>query len=151
MRIRVSTALVLSCLMPAVAWACPNLTGAYTCTDSQGQSETIQLSQTVSDQNITVYVYNGTSLQADNMAYAVPDDGTIRDATLRTWCDDDSTWKTELLGKYWRNGAYYGDLRLERDFRLDASTNLLSVTSGALTNSSGSHSLDSSMTCTRNQ
>lgn len=129
-----------------VAFACPELTGSYTCTYQDGTSEVVSISQENKD-GVTVYNYNGSSIPADNTAYPIPDDQTLKQATFRAWCDGASL-KGNIVGKYYNNGALFGDLDMTLDLSLDG-TNLKSVTTGTLTNSGGTYPLDGQVTCAR--
>lgn len=135
-------------LISMPAWACPDLTGNYLCTYQDGSTEQVALTQTVVN-GVTVYNYNGSEIPADNVVRPMPDDESIKQATFRAWCDGASL-KGNLIGKYWNNGAEFGDVDLKMDFSLE-NTNLKYVTDGTLVDKSGTtHSLAGSVTCTKN-
>ena len=135
-------------LVSSQAFACPDLTGTYTCTYSDGSTEIVSMAQENKD-GVTVYTYNGSSVPADNKAYPVPDDETLKEGTFRAWCDDTQVLKAELLGKYYNNGAYFGDLTLNMDFSIE-NNNLKQTTTGMLKSSSGDYPLNNEVLCTRN-
>lgn len=141
------TLVLFALLASAQAFACPDLTGAYTCTYQDGSSEVVTISQE-NKAGVTIYNYNGSSLPADNQVYPIPDDETLREATFRAWCDG-SSLKGNILGKYYNEGNYFGDLNMTLDLSLDG-TNLKSVTSGTIKNSGGTYPLDGSIVCNRN-
>lgn len=137
----------LALLFSAQAFACPDLTGAYTCKYQDGSSEVVTISQE-SKAGVTVYNYNGSSIPADNVVYPMPDDQNLRSATFRAWCENASL-KGNILGKYYNEGNYFGDLDMTLDLSLDG-TNLKSVTTGTIKNSGGTYPLDGQVVCTRN-
>lgn len=130
------------------AYACPDLAGSYTCNYQDGSSEVITLSQELKD-GVTIYTHNGSQIPADNVAYPVPDDVNLREATFRAWCTDTVTLSANLVGKYFQEGAYFGDLNMTSAFTLDG-TSLKQITTGTLKNQGGEYPLNSEMTCTRN-
>jgi hypothetical protein len=129
-------------------YACPQLSGEYVCRYPDGNSEKIALSQTL-DGNITVYNVNGSNIVADNKVYPVPDDANVRNAYFRAWCDDTVSLKGHLIGQYFHNNAFYGDLELNFLYSL-VNGNLKQVATGTLSNSNGERSLNSETICTRN-
>ncbi len=143
---RTLTAIAL--LFSVQAYACPELTGAYTCTYQDGSSEVVTISQE-DKAGVTVYNYNGSSIPADNAVYPIPDDESVKSATFRAWCENASL-KGNIVGKYWNNGALFGDLDMTLDLSLDG-TNLKSVTTGTLKATDGtSYPLDGDISCVRN-
>jgi hypothetical protein len=133
------------------SYACPQLSGEFVCRYPDGSSEKIVLSQTL-DGNITVYNVNGSNIVADNKVYPVPDDANVRNAYFRAWCDDTVSLKGHLVGQYFHNNAYYGDLDLNFVYLLvnPPAGDLKQVAMGTLTNSSGERSLNSETICARN-
>ncbi len=138
----------MALLFSVQAYACPQLTGAYTCAYQDGSSEVITLSQELKD-GVTVYTHNGSTIPADNVAYPVPDDANIREATFRATCTGDVTLSANLTGKYYQDGQYFGDLNMTSNFSLNGK-DLKQVTVGTLKNQGGEHPLNSELTCTRN-
>jgi hypothetical protein len=141
------TVTVLALLFSAQAFACPNLTGSYTCKAQDGSSSTLVLSQTLTN-GVTTYSYAGSSVVADNKAYPIPDDANLKGGTQRAWCADDVTLTLELLGKYWNNGAYFGDLKLDLAVT-KAGVDLKQVSTGNITNTGGTYPINNDMTCTK--
>jgi hypothetical protein len=142
------TLTVLALLFSVQAFACPDLTGNYTCTYSDGSSETVAVSQDTKGE-ITTYNYNGSTVVADNQTYPVPDDDTIKQATFRAWCASATALKAELIGKYYDRGTLMGDLTLVLELSLEGS-NLKQVSSGVLKNSAGERPFSNEIVCTRN-
>lgn len=140
---------VLALLFSAQAFACPNLTGSFTCTYPDGSSQVVAISQQLRADGITVYNHNGSDIPADNVAYPVPDEANLRSATFKAWCADANTLSAQLVGQYFQDGAYFGDLDMTSNFTL-AGTDLKQVTAGTLKNAGGEYPLNSDMTCTRN-
>lgn len=135
-------------LVSVQAYACPDLTGNYTCTYHDGSSEAVVISQEVKD-GVTVYTHNGTPIPADNVTYPVPDDASLKDATFRAYCSDANTLSANLIGKYFQDGQYFGDLNLTSNFSV-ANGDLKNVTVGSLKNTGGEYPLNSEITCKRN-
>lgn len=138
----------LALLFSAQAFACPNLAGTYTCTYQDNSSEQVVISQETKD-GVTVYTHNGSQIPADNMAYPVPDDANLRSATFRAWCADENTLSANLVGQYFQDNSYFGDLDMTSNFTLSG-TDLKQVTTGTLKNQGGEYPLNSDLTCTRN-
>lgn len=138
---------IIALLFSAQAFACPELTGSYTCTYQDGSSELMTISQSNKD-GVTVYVANGSEIPADNQPHALQDDASLRDATFRAWCNGTASLDAQLLGKYYQENAYYGDLTLNTSFSI-VGTDLKQVTTGTLVNEGGSYPLNSEMTCKR--
>ena len=131
------------------AYACPQLTGNYACKSSNSQTEILTVTQDASS-GVTVYTVNGSPIPADNKAFAIADDDSLKDATLRAWCDDDVTLKGELLGKAWNSGSYYGDLNLSLGYSLSGS-DLHVVSAGKITSATnGDLPVNGEMVCTKN-
>lgn len=140
----------LALLVSAQAFACPDLTGSYTCAYKDGTSEVITINQETKN-GTTTYDYNGSTLLTDNVAYPIPDDDTLKDATFRSWCDaaDPNLLQSQLMGKYWNQGAYYGDLTMNMTFS-KSGMHLKQTTQGLLKNSGVEYPLNSELVCTRN-
>ena len=100
----------LAMLLSANAWACPNLTGTYTCKYQDGSTEVVTFSQE-NKAGVETYNYKGSAFLADNVARQMPDDDTLKKSTFRAWCEGDKL-KTRLTGQYYTNGTYYGQLTL---------------------------------------
>ena len=139
--------IALALLFSAQAFACPNLAGSFTCTYKDGSSETVSISQSADKAGMVTYIYNGSELPADNQIYDVPEDQTLKEGKFRAWCDDDMTLKSELIGKYWNNGSYFGDLMMNINFEMDG-TSLKQVTTGSVKNSGGDYPIDEQVLCT---
>src|SRR4051812_42353210 len=104
-------------LFSTQAFACPDLAGAFTCKYNDGSQEVITITQDLKAA-VPTYNLNGSEVLADNIAKPMADDANIRNSTVRAWCDDDVTLKAEMLGQYFNNGTYYGDLTLNLGFTL---------------------------------
>lgn len=134
-------------LVSAQAFACPQLAGNYTCNYQDGQTTTLVLNQDAKS-NVTIYDMNGQQLPADNQVKPIPDEDSLKNATVRAWCNDDTTLHTEIVGKYYRQGQYFGDLTMDADLSM-ANQNLRQVTTGNVKNSGGTYPVNSDITCTR--
>ncbi len=130
------------------AFACPDLTGNFTCTYSDGSTEQLAVTQENKD-GITQYNFGGEVTPADNAVYQIPDDATLKQGTFRAWCEDDVTLKAEILGKYYDQGTYYGDLTLNINYSIE-NGNLKDYTTGSLVNTAGTYPINSETVCTRN-
>lgn len=136
----------LALLISVNAWACPELTGSYTCTYQDGSNEVVTISQE-NKNGVTTYNYNGSTVTADNIARPMPDDETLKQGTFRAWCENDAL-RVEMLGKYYNEGNYFGDLTLNLSFAKSGG-DLKQVTIGNLKNSGGEYPLNSEVVCTR--
>lgn len=128
----------------AQAFACPNLAGSYTCTFNN-QSEAITITQDQKD-GVTIYQYNGGDLRADNQVYSIPDDESLKQATVRGWCEGESL-KINVIGKYYSQGSYFGDLNMTLD-NSKVGDNLRQITSGNVKNDGGNYPINADVTCT---
>lgn len=131
----------------ASAFACPNLAGSFTC-NYNGQKEVITVTQSMKGA-VTVYMVNGSEIVADNQVRNIPDDESLKNATFRAWCDDTVTLKGQILGKYYNNGSYFGDLTADINFLL-ANGNLKQVTTGELKGANGNYPINNETVCTKN-
>jgi hypothetical protein len=140
----------LALLVSVNAYACPDLTGTYTCKYQDNTTEVVSISQENKD-GVMVYNYNGSALPADNQVYQIPDQDSLKQGTFRAWCDeaDATVLQTELLGKYYDQGQFAGDLTLDMAFSLNG-TDLRQLTTGKLVNSDGEYPIGTDVTCTRN-
>lgn len=136
-------------LVSVQAFACPDLTGNYSCVYQDGTKEVVSITQEQKN-GVTTFLYNGSAIVADNQAYPMADDQNLREATFRAWCDsaDPTLLQTQLLGKYYTNGAYYGDLTMNMNFSM-AGSDLKQTNTGTLKNAGGEYPLNSELTCTR--
>lgn len=138
---------VVALLFSASAFACPDLTGTFTCTYQDGSSEQVTISQQINN-GVTIYNYNGSMIATDNITRAVPDDETVKNATFRAWCDGASL-KGNLIGKYYNNGSYFGDLDMTLDLSITG-RDLKTETSGNLKDTGGTdYPLGGTTVCTR--
>ena len=138
----------LAMLLSANAWACPNLTGTYTCKFQDGSTKVVTFSQE-NKAGVETYNYNGTAVKADNVARRLPDDDTLKKKTSRAWCEADIL-KSKLVGKYYSNGAYVGDLTLDMTFAKNGN-DLKQVNTGNLKSRGGNdYPQNSEVTCSFN-
>lgn len=135
----------LALMVSVNAWACPDLTGTYTCKYQDGQTETITLSQENKD-GVVVYNYNGSTIAADNVSRPVPDDAALREGTFRAWCEGEAL-KGQLLGKYYDKGVYFGDLTLNLDVT-KVGNDLKQVNTGSVKNSASEYPINAEVLCT---
>lgn len=139
---------LLALLFSAQAFACPALTGTFTCNYQDGSSEIVSISQ-AEKSGVMVYNYNGSEIPADNVVYPMPDDESVRQGTFRAWCDG-LTLKGNIVGKYYNQGNYFGDLDMTLNLSLEGN-NLKSVTTGTLKDTGGNvYPLDGQVVCNRN-
>ena len=142
------TLAALALLFSAQAFACPNLTGSYTCTYQDNSKEMITVSQDTKG-TVTVYNINGSEMPADGQTYAVPDSDNLKQGNFKAWCDGDTTLKGLLTGKYYNGGEYYGDLTMNMDWSLSGS-DLKQVSNGEVKNTGGTYPINQDTVCTKN-
>lgn len=132
------------------ALACPDLTGKFNCTYQDGSTQVVTITQALNKDGVTVYTYNGSALPADNQVYPLKDDQSLKNATYRVWCDptDANVLQSQLLGQYFSQGSYYGDLTLNMAMTLSGD-DLKQTTTGQLKNSGGEYPLNSEEVCQR--
>jgi len=141
------TLAVFAFLASAQAFACPNLTGSYTCTDN-GQSQIMTISQ-ANKGTFTDYNVNGQDIVTDNIAHPQPDQDNVKQSTMRAWCNDDATLHLQLLVKYYDNNAPVGDITVNLDISMQAQ-NLHQVTTGGLAANGQTYPVNSDIVCTKN-
>lgn len=137
----------LAALFSVQAFACPNLTGSYTCNYGNGQSEQISVSQREAN-GITYYSYNNDEFAADGSVVPLQDSADLKQATFKAWCEN-TTLKNQIMGKYYNNGTYFGDLNMVIDIT-SANGNLQQNATGNLKGSQGDYPINNSVTCTKN-
>ncbi len=79
------------------AMACPNLAGTYTCAYEDNPPEQILITQELKNGFMT-YSHNGSTVVADNIAYPIPGEETLRSGTLRATCLNNETLSANLVG-----------------------------------------------------
>jgi hypothetical protein len=137
----------------AQAFACPDLTGTYTCS-YEGQTETLEISQSETD-GVTTFTMKdptdpndqGGSLPADNNTYQIEDSEQFKNATIRGYCEADA-FKIAQAGQYYDQGQHIADIDAVISMSL-VDGNLLQDTKGVFKTASGDYPLDSQLTCTR--
>ena len=139
----------LALLVSVNAYACPDLSGSFTCTYQDGTTEAITISQDNKD-GVTVYRYNNSDLPADNQVHPIADSQNIKNGTFRAWCDEKEATllQTEILGKYYQDGSYYGDLTMDMAMSLSGN-DLHQVTNAKIVNSGGTYPSTGETTCVR--
>lgn len=141
-------------LVGAQAFACPNLTGTFSCT-SDGQTQAVAISQ-VEVNGVTTYTLKnpadpadqGGSLPADNNTYQIQDSEDFKNGTIRGWCEADA-FKIEQTGQYYDQGQHIGDVQATIAMSL-VDNNLSQVTTGTFKTGSGDYPINQTMSCVRN-
>ncbi|MGZ3723292.1 MAG: hypothetical protein ACXVA9_10195 [Bdellovibrionales bacterium] len=139
---------IIALLFSAQAFACPTLTGSYTCTYQDGSKETIAITQDMKG-TVTVYNINGSDMSADGTVNPVPDSDNLKEGTFKSWCDDDVTLKGLLTGKYYNGGSYFGDLTMNMDWSLSG-TDLKQTSNGEVVNTGGKYPITNETVCSKN-
>ena len=142
------TLAVIALLFSAQAFACPQLAGNFTCTYQDGSKEVMTVTQDTKG-NLTTYNVNGSDIITDNVAKPMQDDANIKNATFRSWCDDDVTLKGELIGQYFNNGKFYGDLTVALNYSMSGS-DLKQNVDGQVVGSNGTQPIKQETVCTKN-
>jgi|GEM_PF-2069919 len=128
------------------AQACPDLTGQYTCTDSDG-SETLTITQEVSD-TLKVIV-NDTEIIVDSKSYPMTGDPTMKNASIRSWCDDKAI-KSQMTGDLYNGDEKTGYVETMVQYIL-AEDGLIEVRSSKVKTEGGETPTESTLTCTRDR
>jgi len=142
------TLAALALVFSAQAFACPQLTGSFTCTAQDGSKQVMKITQDMKG-TTTVYNINGSDLPADKSVMNLPDDDSLKNATISAWCDDDVTLKAQILGKYYQDGSYFGDLTANLGFSMKGK-DLAQHMTGDVKASSGDYPINSDTVCTAN-
>jgi len=142
------TLAIIALLFSAQAFACPNLTGTYTCTYQDGSKETTAITQDTKG-TVTVYNINGSDMPADGQTVLIPDSDNLKEGTFKAWCDDDLSLKGLMIGKYWNQGAYFGDLTMNLVWSLSG-TDLRQTSNGQVVNSGGKYPVTNETVCAKN-
>lgn len=135
------------------AWACPDLSGTFACTQ-EGQTAVIQVSQDVVN-GATVYTIKdannpgqeGDSLPADNNTYNLEDTIEFRNATYRGWCEAEA-FKMEQTGQYFDQGQHVADVQMVAAISI-VNGNLQQTIQGVFRTGSGDYPIQEAMTCAR--
>lgn len=143
--LKVASALAL--FSSVTAFACPDLTGSYTCVvDGEERATVISMEK---QGNVTVYRMNDGAMVADNKVYKIPDGEGLKKGTIRTWCQNTAALKSELKGKIYDEGRFVGDLSVVMTANLDASTNLVQNVTGKIVAGGRNHPINETLNCTR--
>lgn len=137
---------VLVFLASAQAFACPVLTGTYTCAYQDGSKEKMVISQEVRG-GVTQYNINGTTVKADKQVYSLPDSAELKEARTSSWCEQ-GLLIVALAGKYHDAGQYVGDLTMAYGFSVTGNT-LKQEVAGTLKNQEGEQNFENVVTCTK--
>ena len=138
---------IFALLVSANAWACPNLTGTYTCKYQDGSSEMVTISQE-NKAGVEIYNYAGSMVTTDNVARPMPDEDNLKKGTFRAWCEGDKL-KTKVIGQYYTNGTYYGPLTFAATITKNG-FDFKKLTTGNVKSSAGDYPLNSEVTCSFN-
>lgn len=141
-------------LVGTQAFACPDLSGSYACTQD-GETAYLELSQTEMN-GVTVFTLRdpsnpndqGGSLPADNQTYRVQDSESFKNATIRGWCEAEA-FKIEQTGELYDQGYHMGDIEMVLSMSLMEDGNLLQATSGVFKTGSGDYPLSGEVICSR--
>jgi hypothetical protein len=136
---------VLAALFSVTAMACPDLTGAFTCTYSDGSTEVMNIKYRT-ENGISYYTYGSDEFAADGTVYPLADSDNLKSGTFSAMCSDDITLKNNIKGEYYYQGSDYGPLDMTINYSMD-NGNLKQVASGTL---KGSAFPDQTATCTKN-
>lgn len=140
--------LAVACSLFSVgAFACPNLSGTFSCPDAQNGPQIVTITQSESN-GITTYYQNGEALAADNVVKSIPDEPTFKEGKMRAYCEGDSL-KVAVQGKVWDQGQFFGDLDVVSNYSLDASSNLVDKFEGNIKSAQGDYPIGDLTTCTR--
>jgi hypothetical protein len=131
------------------AFACPDLSGNYTCTLNAGA---LDLAITQSEANgVTTYVFNGQPIVADGQQFMMQDqaDGSIKNQSLTYSCDA-TQLRSVYSGDFYEAGALQGTLVFDDSYTKDANGALVITEGGTATDATGaSYDLEVlSTTCT---
>lgn len=130
------------------AFACPQLVGRFTCTNSDGTTEAVTVTQYLKDK-VTVYHMNNMEVISNNQTYPIDDSDTLKSASYRAWCDDDVTLKVFMTGKIYGRDTYYGDIELNMNYLMDGTSLKLHV-SGVFKSGSQDQPINNELSCLPN-
>lgn len=139
--------IALAAAFSVQAFACPNLTGSYTCDYGNGQTEQMTISQEERN-GVTFYKYNNDEFAADGTVYPLQDSAELKQGTFKAWCES-TILKNQIMGKYYNNGSYFGDLDMTMDLTLN-NGNLSQVAKGSLKSANGDYPINQTVTCNKN-
>ena len=138
---------MVGALVSASAFACPNLSGVYTCPDQQNGPQTVEITQT-EENGITTYFQNGESLVSDNLVKPIPESADFKEGTMQAFCEGDAL-KVAVKGKVWDQGQFFGDLDVVSNYSLDADKNLVDTFDGSVKSAQGNYPINDLTTCVR--
>lgn len=137
--------ILAAAFVSASAFACPDLTGNYTCTYGNGQTEDVAITQEVRE-GVTYFKYNNDEFAADGREYTLADSAELKEGKFSAWCED-VTLKNKIVGKYYNNGSYFGDLTMIVDIT-KSGTSINQAVNGSLKSSNGEYPINQTVTCT---
>jgi hypothetical protein len=146
MRLQKTVLVLATALFSAGALACPNLAGTYTCETDEG-AQTANITQEESG-GVTTYDFDGMQLITDNETRAIPDDGSLKDGKIRSWCEGDAL-KAAATGTVLDGGEPMGDVDVTITVSTDGTT-LTQTTSGTFKNAGNDYPIESTLTCKKN-
>lgn len=139
-------AAILSALVAVPVFACPFLTGSYTCLNENDSEQTLVISQSEAD-GATHYIINGSELVIDNQSHAITGDPTFRNASMNAWCDSDMI-DYEITGQYFDGDTEIGSLSIVNVIKISGDQ-VTETADGQMRNDRGVFPVSASITCTR--
>ncbi len=121
---------VLSAAFSVQAFACPNLTGNFTCSMPDGSTQVMDISSRM-EGAVTYYKVSGDEFPADGSVLKLADSQELKNGTFSATCMADTTLSTNIKGEYFNSGKDYGPLDLNINYSM-AGENLQFVTDGTL-------------------
>lgn len=137
---------VLAALFSVQAFACPDLTGTFTCKYSDGSQETMNITYRT-ENGVSYYKYDSAEFAADGTVYPLQDSDNLKNGTFAATCSDDVTLKENIKGDYYYQGTNYGPLDMIINVSLSSNGDLQQVASGTL---KGQTIPEQTVSCTKN-
>jgi hypothetical protein len=144
---RISILALFGLFFSAQTFACPNLTGNYSCVDQDGEAHPFVVTQSVTG-NVTVYQIDGKPMPADGVVYPIPDTDSMKSSTIRAWCNDDIALNVQVLGKIWQGNTYVADVTQNEVWTGTDSSLSITIT-GSTSGNGQTQPIDTQLSCTK--
>lgn len=142
----------------APSWACPDLSGNFSCMDSQGKAHDLTIQQQTVEGG-SHYTMTSTEegrvdiweVTADGKERDIPEGHGLKGAKYTATCDADTSMNLNVTGLLIddESGAIIGNLKMNMLHTRGPAREIIVVSSGVLeTPQHGNFPLDGTMTCT---
>jgi hypothetical protein len=139
--------LVIVGLFSSAAWACPDLSGHYTCGNDDSQ-DTVVISKQATATGFNL-VFDDSQVVSDDQVYPLEGDPTFRNGSIHTWCDEVGI-KTQVVGEYYDGEKKIGSIDMVTSYEIVNGT-LIQSDRGQMINDLGPLTVENNQPCSKTE